>query len=89
MHFFFFLYSGLTCADVDDVVEPVHALNDVNDQVGESNVVLHNQRVHRLWLDHVVHQVEPLSVLQTALGQTLIRTLIIDGAALKRRRAGQ
>lgn len=46
---------SLTCADVHNMVQGVHALNDVYDQVGEANVVLHDQRIHRLRLDHVVH----------------------------------
>ena len=75
----------LTCADVHNMVEGVHALNDVHDQVGEANIILHDQRIDRLWLHHVVHQVEPLCVLQAALRQTLIGTLIIYSATLERK----
>lgn len=75
-----------TCADVHDVVEGVHALDDVHHQVGEAHVVLHDQRIDGLRLHHVVHQVEPLGVLQAALRQTVVGTLIVDGTALERRR---
>lgn len=75
----------LTCADVHHMVEGVHALNNVYDQIGEANVVLHDKRIYRLGLDHVVHQVEPLGVLQAALRQTLIRTFVIYSSTLERR----
>lgn len=75
---------GHTCADVDDMVEGVHALDDVHHQVGEAHVVLHDQRVDGLRLHHVVHQVEPLGVLQAALRQPVVGAAVIDGAALER-----
>lgn len=75
----------LTCADVHHMVECVHALNNVHDQIGEANVVLHDERIYRLRLDHVVHQVEPLGVLQAALRQTLIGTFVIYSSTLERR----
>lgn len=78
----------LTCADVHDMVEGVHALNNVHDQVGEANVILHDQRINRLRLDHVVHQVEPLGILQAALRQTLVGTLVIYSTTLKRKGNG-
>lgn len=64
------------------MVEGVHALNNVNDQVGETNIVLHDQWINRLRLDHVVHQVEPLCILQAALRQTLVGALIIYSTTL-------
>ena len=73
----------LTCADVHHMVEGVHALNNVHDQIGEANVVLHDERIYRLGLDHVVHQVEPLGILQAALRQTLIGTFIIYSSTLQ------
>lgn len=66
------------------MVERLHALDNVHDQVGEANVVLHHQRIDRLRLDHVVHQVEPLGVLQAALRQTLVGTLIVYSTTLER-----
>lgn len=73
-----------TRADVHDVVERVHALDDVHYQVGEADIVLQDQRVHRLGLDHVVHQVEPLGVLQAALCQTLVGTFVVNRSTLGR-----
>lgn len=81
--------SGPTCADVDDVVEGVHPLDDVHHQVGEAHVVLHDQRVDGLRLHHVVHQVEPLGVLQAALCQAVVGAAVVDGAALQRGGAGK
>lgn len=75
----------LTRADVHDMVEGVHALNYVHHQIGEANVILHDQRIYRLRLDHVVHQVEPLGVLQAALCQTLVGTLVVYCTALGRK----
>lgn len=82
--FWKYVYCLRTRADVHDVVEGVHALNYVHDQVREADVVLHDQGVYGLGLDHVVHQVEPLGVLQAALRQTLIGTLVAYRAALER-----
>lgn len=70
------------------MVESVHALNNVHNQVGEANIILHDKRINRLWLDHVVHQVEPLGILQAALRQTFIGTLIIYSTTLERRGNG-
>lgn len=77
-----------TCADVDDVVKSVHPLDDVHHQVGEAHVVLHDQRVDGLRLHHVVHQVEPLGVLQAALRQAVVETAVVDGAALEGKGGG-
>lgn len=77
-------FPPLTRADVHDVVERVHALDDVHNQVREADIVLQDQWVHRLWLDHVVHEVEPLGVLQAALRQTLIGTFVVNCATLGR-----
>ena len=64
MHLCFALaFPRPTRADVHDVVECVHALDDVHNQVREADVVLQDQWIHRLGLDHVVHEVEPLGVL--------------------------
>ncbi len=84
----FFSTPLLTCADVHNMVECVHALNNVHHQVGEANVILHDQWINRLWLDHVVHQVEPLGILQAALCQSLIGTLIIYSTTLDRKGGG-
>lgn len=70
------------------MVEGVHALDDVHHQVGEAHVVLHDQRVDGLGLHHVVHQVEPLGVLQAALRQAVVGTVVVDGAALETREGG-
>lgn len=67
------------------MVEGVHALNNVHDQVGEANVILHDQWIYRLRLDDIVHQVEPLGVLQAALRQTLVGTLVIYCTTLERK----
>lgn len=75
----------LTCADVHNMVEGVHALNNVYDKVGETNVVLHDQWINRLRLDHVIHQVKPLGILQAALGQTLVGALVIYSTTLTRK----
>lgn len=74
-----------TCADVHDVVEGVHSLNDVYNQVWKANVILHDERIDRLGLHDVVHEVEPLSILQTALCQALIGTPIAYSSTLKMR----
>lgn len=66
------------------MVEGVHALNNVHDQIREANVILHDQWINRLWLDHIIHQVEPLGILQAALCQALIRTLIIYSTTLEK-----
>lgn len=68
------------------MVESVHALNDVHDQVGEADVVLHDQWIDRLRLDHIVHQVKALRVLQAAFCQTLVGALIIYSTTLMRNR---
>lgn len=72
-----FVFFLLTCADVHDVVQGVHTLNNVHHQVREANIILHDQRVYRLWLNNIVHQVEPLGVLQAALCQALVGTLVV------------
>lgn len=66
-----------TCADVHDMVKSVHSLNNVHNEVGEANIVLHDQRIDRLWLDDIVHQVQSLCVLEAALCQTLVGTFVI------------
>lgn len=48
-------FPPLTRADVHDVVEGVHALDNVHNQVREADIVLKDQWIHRLWLDHVIH----------------------------------
>ncbi len=60
------LFSFLTCADVHDTVERVSPLNNVHSQSGETDVVLHDQRIRGDGLNHVAHEEEPLGVLKTA-----------------------
>lgn len=59
-------------------------LYDVHHQPGEAHIVLHDQGVHRDGLHHVVHQVQPLGILEAALRQTIVRTAaIIYGTTLR------
>lgn len=60
------LFPFLTCADVHDVVERVPPLNNVHSQSGETDVVLHDQRVCGDGLNHFTHEEQPLGVLKTA-----------------------
>lgn len=72
-----------TSADVHDMVESVSALHDVHHQLGEAYVVLSEQRVDRHRLDHVVHEKEPLSVLEAAFSQVPPRPVLLQRATLK------
>lgn len=67
--FSFLIRTCLTRADVHDVVERVSALHDIHHQLRETQVVLGEQGVDGYWLDHVVHEEEPLGVLEAALCQ--------------------
>lgn len=87
---YFFLYFASSCppisltgADVHDVVEGVSALDDVHHQLGEAQVVLGEQRVDGERLDHVVHEEEPLGVLEAALGQVPPRPPLLQRATLR------
>ena len=59
----------LTSADVHHMVEVVSALHDVHYHLGEAQVVLGEQRVYSDRLDHIIHEEEPLGVLEAALRQ--------------------
>lgn len=73
----------LTCSDVHDVVEGFSALHDVHHQLGEAQVVLSEQRVDGERLHHVVHEVEPLGVLQAALRQVPPRAALLQRPTLR------
>lgn len=48
------------------MVQIVLPLYNVNNQFREPHIILPDQRIHRNWLNHVIHEVEPLGVLQTS-----------------------
>lgn len=65
-----------TCGQIDDVDQHVPALHHVHGHVGEAAVVLHEggHQAHRL--HHLMHQNEPLSVLQAPLRQVHVQALV-------------
>lgn len=65
------------------MIEGVPALHDVHHHLGEAQVVLREQRVDGDRLHHVVHEEEPLGVLEAALCQVLPGASFLQRATLQ------
>lgn len=79
----------LTSAYVHDMVEGFLALHDVHHHLGKAQVVLGEQRVDGEWLDHVVHEEEPLGVLEAALCQVPPVVSLLQSSTLQPGRTDQ
>lgn len=80
---------SLTSAYVHDMVEGFPALHDVHHQLGKAQVVLGEQRVDGERLDHVVHEEEPLGVLEAAFCQVPPVASLLQGSTLQPGRTDQ
>lgn len=79
----------LTSAYIHDMVEGFPALHDIHHQLGKAQVVLGEQRVDRERLDHIVHEEEPLGVLEAALSQVPPVASLLQGSTLQPGRTDQ
>lgn len=71
-----------TCGQTDRVDKHVSALHSINGQMGKVTIVFHEGGHCGHWLHHLMHQNEPLNILQVLLHQINAQALV-HGAALQ------